>query len=132
MNQIKCDLCGKKIVPNQSLLLGYGFSFHWKCATEHNLVEDRGNGYYWRGKRLDTAYEDNGRIIAPRVSKGSGSDVPGFEWRCEGCDAYYAEYCNGCVHCWDYNLSEEENRIKFPNRGVRLVPIPKPVKKEKK
>lgn len=38
---------------------------------------------------------------------------------CKGCGARYAEYVNGCVHCWDYNLSREENLKKDTERSVR-------------
>lgn len=40
---------------------------------------------------------------------------------CEGCGTTYAEYVNGCVVCWDDNLTTGENRVKFQHRGVKLI-----------
>jgi hypothetical protein len=42
-------------------------------------------------------------------------------YACEGCGQTYAEYFNGCVHCWDDDLTIEQNRRKYPKRKVRLV-----------
>jgi len=43
------------------------------------------------------------------------------EWRCQGCKRKYAQYVNGCVHCWRYELERDENIKLFPVRGVRQV-----------
>lgn len=40
---------------------------------------------------------------------------------CEGCGQTYPEYVNGCVKCWDDDLTSEENRMKYPRRSVRLL-----------
>lgn len=42
-------------------------------------------------------------------------------YACEGCGRTYAEYINGCLDCWDDSLTTDENRRRFPRRGVRLV-----------
>jgi hypothetical protein len=42
-------------------------------------------------------------------------------YQCNGCGRLYPEYINGCVVCWDDDLSPEENRRKYPNRKVVLV-----------
>lgn len=41
-------------------------------------------------------------------------------YACQGCGRTYNEYVNGCLSCWDDNLSIEENRRRFPLRSVRL------------
>jgi hypothetical protein len=48
------------------------------------------------------------------------------EHRCEGCNKFYAEYVNGCPHCWRDELSSEENLKLFPKRGVR--PVIRPIR----
>jgi hypothetical protein len=42
-------------------------------------------------------------------------------YQCQGCRRTYPEYVNGCVDCWDDNLSTEDNRRLYPNRKVVLV-----------
>ncbi len=42
-------------------------------------------------------------------------------YQCEGCARTYPEYVNGCVDCWDDDLTGEQNRAKYPHRSVRLV-----------
>lgn len=42
-------------------------------------------------------------------------------FECEGCHRTFAEYVNGCPHCWDDDLTSEENRVKYPRRAVRLI-----------
>lgn len=44
-----------------------------------------------------------------------------MKWQCEGCKKMFADYINGCPHCWDSELSVEENHKKFPNRKVIRV-----------
>jgi predicted ATP-dependent serine protease len=39
-------------------------------------------------------------------------------YACQGCGRTYAEYVNGCVACWDDELSIEANRAKYPRRKV--------------
>lgn len=45
------------------------------------------------------------------------------KFQCQGCKTIYPEYVNGCPKCWDSNLTPEENRKKFPNRGVRPMRV---------
>lgn len=40
---------------------------------------------------------------------------------CEGCGQTYAEYVNGCVSCWDDDLTIEQNQVRYPRRRVILV-----------
>jgi hypothetical protein len=42
-------------------------------------------------------------------------------YACEGCGKTYPEYVNGCIACWDDDLTPEQNRRKYPRRGVKLV-----------
>ena len=42
-------------------------------------------------------------------------------WACEGCGRTYREYFNGCVACWDDDLTGDENRLRYPHRKVVLV-----------
>ena len=42
-------------------------------------------------------------------------------YACDGCERTYGEYINGCIYCWDDDLSVEENRRRFPRRKVRLI-----------
>jgi len=46
---------------------------------------------------------------------------PDLPFVCEGCKTRYAEYINGCPRCWINDLSDEENRMIFPRRGVVLL-----------
>ena len=49
-------------------------------------------------------------------------------YACEGCGKTYPEYVNGCIVCWDDDLSPEANREKYPHRGVRLIVLDESVK----
>lgn len=44
-------------------------------------------------------------------------------YACEGCRATFPEYINGCPHCWDADLTIEQNRRKYPRRRVALVAL---------
>lgn len=57
----------------------------------------------------------------PRPTPTGDPIHPEGIYQCEGCGTMYPEYVNGCVVCWDDELTSDENRAKYPHRSVRLV-----------
>jgi len=42
-------------------------------------------------------------------------------YQCQGCGRTYPEYVNGCISCWDDDLTIEENQREYPRRAVVLI-----------